>query len=95
MNQVSNKEFQIDKNWGTKTSSMLVELISNMTSIRNEDNSNYYPDLEIPILSDEVSEYIIGANNLNSPIRQNISEYSKYVCEENKDYITDCNLYIL
>lgn len=47
MNQVSNKEFQIDKNWGTKTSSMLVELISNMTSIRNEDNSKISANIAI------------------------------------------------
>jgi hypothetical protein len=42
---------------------------------RTIDNSNYYPDLEIPILPDEISEYIVGAENLNSPIRQNPSNY--------------------
>lgn len=40
-----------------------------------KDNDNYYPDLELPILPEEQQEEIIGAENLNSPIRQNPSDY--------------------
>ena len=39
------------------------------------DNSNYQPDLEMPILPQEQQEEIIGAENLNSPIRTNPQNY--------------------
>lgn len=38
-------------------------------------NTNYYPNLEIPILSDEIQTEIIGAESLNSPIRTNPQDY--------------------
>jgi len=39
------------------------------------DNTNYYPNLEIPILSDEIQTEIVGAESLNSPIRTNPQDY--------------------
>jgi hypothetical protein len=39
------------------------------------DNTNYYPNLEIPILSSEIQTEIIGAESLNSPIRTNPQDY--------------------
>ena len=41
--------------------------------VRN--NSNYYPNLEIPILADEIQTEIVGAESLNSPIRTNPQDY--------------------
>jgi len=41
--------------------------------IRN--NTNYYPNLEIPILADEIQTEIVGAETLNSPIRTNPQDY--------------------
>ena len=38
-------------------------------------NTNYYPNLEIPILSSEIQPEIIGAESLNSPIRTNPQDY--------------------
>jgi len=38
-------------------------------------NTNYYPNLEIPILSDEIQTEIIGAESLNSIIRTNPQDY--------------------
>lgn len=40
-----------------------------------DDDTNYYPGLEIPILSEQIQPEISGAENYNSPIRQNPSEY--------------------
>jgi len=39
------------------------------------DNTNYYPNLEIPILPDEIQEEIKGSENIQSQIRQNPSNY--------------------
>jgi hypothetical protein len=39
------------------------------------DNTNYYPNLEIPILASEIQTEIIGAESLNSPIRTNPQDY--------------------
>ena len=39
------------------------------------DNSNYYPNLEVPILANEIQTEIIGAESLNSPIRTNPQDY--------------------
>jgi len=39
------------------------------------DNTNYYPNLEIPILADEIQTEIVGAESLNSPIRTNPQDY--------------------
>jgi len=39
------------------------------------DNTNYYPNLEIPILSSEIQTEIVGAESLNSPIRSNPQDY--------------------
>jgi hypothetical protein len=39
------------------------------------DNTNYYPNLEIPILPAEIQTEIIGAESLNSPIRTNPQDY--------------------
>ena len=39
------------------------------------DNTNYYPNLEIPILSSEIQTEIVGAESLNSPIRSNPTDY--------------------
>lgn len=39
------------------------------------DDSNYKPNLEIPILADEIQTEIIGAESLNSPIRTNPQNY--------------------
>lgn len=49
-----------------KTPSILFEIDS---------DTNYYPGLEMPIMADEIQVEIKGAENLNSPIRQNPSEY--------------------
>jgi len=38
-------------------------------------NTNYYPNLEIPILADEIQSEIVGAQTLNSPIRTNPQDY--------------------
>lgn len=38
-------------------------------------NTNYYPNLEMPILADEIQTEIIGAESLNSPIRTNPQDY--------------------
>lgn len=40
-----------------------------------QNNTNYYPGLEIPILDDQIQDEIIGSENLNSPIRTNPSDY--------------------
>lgn len=37
--------------------------------------TNYYPNLELPLLSDEIQDEIIGAESLNSPIRTDPSDY--------------------
>lgn len=37
--------------------------------------TNYYPNLELPVLSDEIQDEIIGAESLNSPIRTNPENY--------------------
>jgi len=40
------------------------------------DNSNYKPNLEIPILADEIQDKIVGAEDTtNSPIRKNPQDY--------------------
>jgi hypothetical protein len=39
------------------------------------DNNNYYPDLTLPLLPEEIQEEIVGAENLQSPIRQNPENY--------------------
>lgn len=39
------------------------------------DNTNYFPNLEVPILADEIQTEIIGAESLNSPIRTNPQDY--------------------
>lgn len=39
------------------------------------DNTNYYPALEMPILPQEQQEEIVGAENTNSPIRLNPENY--------------------
>ena len=38
-------------------------------------NTNYFPNLEIPILADEIQEEIVGAESLNSPIRTDPQDY--------------------
>jgi len=38
-------------------------------------NTNYYPNLEIPILSNEIQTEIVGAESLNSMIRTNPYDY--------------------
>jgi len=40
-----------------------------------EDNTNYYPSLEMPILPQEQQEEIVGSENTNSPIRLNPENY--------------------
>ena len=40
-----------------------------------EDNNNYYPNLELPIISDEIQDEIVGSEFLNSPIRLSPSDY--------------------
>lgn len=37
--------------------------------------TNYYPNLEMPILSEEIQDEIVGAESLNSPIRTNPANY--------------------
>jgi len=39
------------------------------------DNTNYYPDLSIPILASEIQTEIVGAESLNSPIRTDPQNY--------------------
>ena len=39
------------------------------------DNKNYFPNLEIPILADEIQPEIVGAESLDSPIRSKPQEY--------------------
>lgn len=38
-------------------------------------DTNYYPGLELPLLPEQIQTEIRGAENYNSPIRQNPSEY--------------------
>lgn len=38
-------------------------------------DSNYYPGLELPLLSEQIQTEIRGAENLESPIRQNPGDY--------------------
>lgn len=38
-------------------------------------DENYYPGLELPILSSQLQTEIVGAENLDSPIRQNPGDY--------------------
>jgi len=40
-----------------------------------EEDLNYYPSLELPILTEEIKPEINGAENYTSPIRQNPSDY--------------------
>lgn len=40
-----------------------------------ENNTNYYPDLEMPILPTEQQEEIVGSENTNSPIRLRPEDY--------------------
>ena len=40
------------------------------------DNTNYYPNLELPALPGDIQPEINGAQNLNSPIRVNPSNYA-------------------
>jgi len=51
---------------GGKTPTILFEI---------EDNTNYYPGLEMPILPQEQQVEIIGGENTNSPIRLNPEDY--------------------
>jgi len=39
------------------------------------DNTNYYPNLEIPILADEIQREIVGTESLNSPMRTDPQNY--------------------
>ena len=39
------------------------------------DNTNYYPGLEIPLLSSEIQDEIYGAESLNCPIRSDPQDY--------------------
>jgi hypothetical protein len=39
------------------------------------DDANYYPGLELPLLSEQIQTEIRGAENLESPIRQNPGDY--------------------
>ena len=41
-------------------------------------DTNYYPGLELPLLSSQIQTEIRGAENLTSPIRQNPNEYPGY-----------------
>jgi len=56
------------------------------------DNTNYYPDLELPILPEQIQEEIWGAENLNSPIRTDPQDYPGsyygYFDTEDKTYKT-------
>jgi len=38
-------------------------------------NTNYYPGLEIPILDEQIEDEIIGSENLSSPIRTDPNDY--------------------
>lgn len=42
---------------------------------KTTDDSNYSPNLEFPILSADIQPEILGAENLNNPIRTNSSDY--------------------
>jgi hypothetical protein len=56
-----------------------------------EQNSNYYPGLELPIIPSEIQSEINGSEYLNSPIRTNPSNYPGsyfgYFDTEDKTYI--------
>ena len=56
-----------------------------------EDNNNYYPNLELPIIPEEIQDEIMGAESLNSPIRLNPSDYPGsyfgYFDTDDKTYI--------
>lgn len=54
-------------------------------------NTNYYPNLEIPFLSSEIQDEIIGAENLNSPI---ISDPQDYPGSFWGQYDTDDSTYL-
>lgn len=56
------------------------------------DNMNYYPNLELPILPEQIQDRIVGSENIQSPIRQNPEEYPGssygYYDTDNKTYQT-------
>jgi len=70
---------------GGKTPTILFEI---------EDNTNYYPGLEMPILPQEQQVEIVGGENTNSPIRLNPENYPGtffgYFDTEDKTY--KCNI---
>ena len=55
-------------------------------------DTNYYPSLELPLLSSQIQTEIRGAENLSSPIRQNPADYPGYYFgqfdDSNKTYKT-------
>ncbi|MFW6009642.1 MAG: hypothetical protein ACOCP8_10300, partial [archaeon] len=56
------------------------------------DTNNYYPNLEVPILPEQIQEEINGSENLKSPIRKNPDNYPGsfygYFDTEDKTYKT-------
>jgi len=42
------------------------------------DDENYYPGMELPIMTEQIQSEIKGAENLDSPIRQNPGDYPGY-----------------
>jgi hypothetical protein len=42
---------------------------------KTKDTTNYYPNLELPIMPDQIQEEIKGSENLQSPIRQTPADY--------------------
>ena len=56
-------------------------------------NTNYYPNLELPILADEIQRFIIGSESLDSPIRTNPNDYpgSFYGQFDTEDYTYLCS----
>jgi hypothetical protein len=58
-----------------------------------KDNNNYNPNLEIPILANEIQNRIVGSESLNSPIRSNPSDYpgSSFGQFDTSDYTYLCS----
>jgi len=79
-NNMTDVSFQIPNHAGA-TPTILFEL---------EDNTNYYPGLEMPILPQEQQSEIFGSEKSNSPIRMNPEDYPGthfgYFDTEDKSY---------
>ncbi len=75
INQVSN--IQTASRTGQEITAYIPHHVGSTPTILfgTRSTTNYYPNLETPILSEEVQDEIVGAESLNSPIRNNPGNY--------------------